>query len=159
MNRKTIEDVASYRRPTLKIAKLRDDVQLPVRKHLGDAGLDLYIPDKFADIPIHNNFKIPLGIAVAVPNGTCGVVIARSSIATRGISFAMSPIDYGYTGEIHAIIHLQDNKPVVFGKGERIAQLVILPCLTSHNSHVEFVDWLNVTDGGRGNNGFGSTGK
>lgn len=68
-------------------------------------------------------------------------------------------IDAGYTGEIKVSIHNATNLTILserryVSKGDRIAQLLILPVLTPA---LELGDVTGMTTE-RGENGFGSTG-
>lgn len=135
---------------TLKIKVLRD-VQIPKRKHTTDAGLDLYLPEAI-NIGLNETVKIPLGIAIQLPEFQMAQVIERSSTAMLGLHFAKAPIDAGYRGEIHAIVSAMD-KPLRLDKGIRIAQLVITPIQTPQ---VEVVTELTTSE--RGTDGFGSSG-
>ena len=64
-------------------------------------------------------------------------------------------IDSGYRGEIKVpLINLDPTETFNYEKGERIAQLVILPFLAAEFAEA---DALDETDRGAG--GFGSTGR
>lgn len=96
------------------------------------------------------------GIKVAIPEGYAGFVLPRSGHAKRsGVGVVNSPglIDSGYRGEVSVLLINHGNDPVTFRKGDRIAQLVVLPI-----PEVEWdeVDELDETT--RGEGGFGSTG-
>ena len=58
------------------------------------------------------------------------------------------------TGTIRAVLFNHGNEPVTFNRGDKVTQLVIVPCLTPE---LEVVDDLEETE--RGNRGFGSTGR
>jgi dUTP pyrophosphatase len=99
---------------------------------------------------------VPTGLAVAIPDGHAGLVVPRSGLAARhGIGVANGPglIDAGYRGELKVILINHGQEPVSFERGERIAQLVVVPVLVGE---VVEVDELPATDRGAG--GFGSTG-
>jgi dUTP pyrophosphatase len=101
--------------------------------------------------------RIPTGIALAIPDGYAGFVQPRSGLAARtGLGFVNSPglIDSGYRGEIQVVaINLDGQDPIDIRRGDKIAQLVILP--VPRATLVE-VEELPVSDRGAG--GFGSTG-
>ncbi len=67
---------------------------------------------------------------------------------------SMGVIDSDYTGEICAVYDNVSCKNYTIKRGERIAQLLIVPILLPD---VEETDRLYETE--RGSNGFGSTGK
>ena len=85
-----------------------------------------------------------------------GLISPRSGLAIKhGISLVNSPgiLDAGYRGEIHAVMINDGGEPFAFERGDRIAQLVVVPFATQE---YEVVDELPATDRGAG--GFGSTG-
>ena len=101
--------------------------------------------------------RIPTGIAVAIPDGHAGFVQPRSGLAARaGLGFVNSPglIDSGYRGEIQVVaINLDRRDPIDIRRGDKIAQLVILPVPQVALAEVEELPASN-----RGAGGFGSTG-
>ena len=75
----------------------------------------------------------------------------------QGLSIVNTPglIDAHYRGELKVIlINLDPTNNIQINKGDRIAQLVILPFLAAEFSDA---DTLDETDRGAG--GFGSTGR
>ncbi len=99
---------------------------------------------------------VPTGVAVAIPEGFAGLVIPRSGHALRsGIGVVNGPglIDSGYRGEVAVILINHGTDPVSFSRGDRIAQLTVVP--------VPVVEWTEVSEldeTDRGSGGFGSTG-
>ena len=99
---------------------------------------------------------IPTGLRLAIPRGFEGQVRPRSGLAARhGVTILNSPgtIDSDYRGEICAILINLGSEPYTIRHGDRIAQLVIVPCF---RAELVEVDSLDTT--GRGEGGFGSTG-
>jgi dUTP diphosphatase len=141
---------------TLPFKRLDPDALLPARAHPGDAGLDLR---SAVDVEVAPGERalVPTGVAVAIPDGHAGLVLPRSGLASKhGLTMANAPglIDAGYRGElICAVVNLDLTTPVKIGRGDRIAQLVVvaMPELAA-----EWVDELPPTT--RGEGGFGSTG-
>lgn len=142
----------------IKIKKLTDTAITPTRATSGSAGYDLYADiDKPIMIAPHTTVKIGTGVAIAPPKGTFGAVFARSGIASkRGLAPAnkVGVCDEDYTGEYIVALHNHTNKPQIVEIGERIAQLVFIPCVVGDLIEVE-----NLTQTERGDGGFGSTGK
>ena len=100
---------------------------------------------------------IPTGIAVAIPDGFVGLVAPRSGLAARhAISVVNGPgvVDAGFRGEIHAILINHGTEPIRFERGDRIAQLVVVPI-----PDVEFDPVDTLPDTSRGEGGFGSSGR
>ncbi len=100
--------------------------------------------------------RIPSGIAIALPAGTEAQVRPRSGLALRhGVTVLNAPgtIDADYRGEIGVILINLGPEPFTVRRGDRIAQLVIAPCLQAEWRAVE-----SLEDSARGAGGFGSTG-
>lgn len=144
----------------INIKMLTKNAKVPMRGSNNAAGYDLYadISPKlnFITIPPHQTVKIGTGISMEIPEGYFGGIFARSGLATKeGLRPAncTAVIDSDYRGEIIVPLHNDTDTDRFITRGERIAQLVILPYL-----EVEFqeVDKLSTTV--RGKDGFGSTG-
>ncbi len=140
----------------VKIKRLDASVELPSYAYAGDAGLDLRANEDVVLAP-HERRLISTGLALAIPDGYAGFVQPRSGMALRlGLSMANTPglIDAHYRGELKVLaVNLDNEKPIVIERGERIAQLVIqqVPVV-----ELVEVDELDETDRGAG--GFGSSG-
>lgn len=130
---------------------------MPVRAHAGDAGLDLAACEA-VDLPPRARAAVPTGWAVAIAQGMAGLVVPRSGNALRhGLTVANAPglIDSGYRGELKVILVNLGDEPVRVEEGDRIAQLVITPVATAHAVEVTALPGSD----GRGEGGFGSTGR
>ncbi len=101
---------------------------------------------------------IRTGIAVAIPDGYVGLGAPRSgNAAVKGLSMVNAPgvVDSGYRGEVKVIlVNLDRFRPADIRRGDRIAQLVIVPVET-----VEVVETHELPPSDRGEHGFGSTGR
>jgi dUTP pyrophosphatase len=101
---------------------------------------------------------VPTGVAMAIPEGYAGLVLPRSGLAGRhGLTLANSPglIDSEYRGELAcAMVNLDRDQPVKIARGDRIAQLVIVPVAAVEPAWV-----AELPPSARGEGGFGSTGR
>ena len=142
--------------PKVLIRRLDPSLPLPSYALAGDAGMDLRAA-VYAVLKPGERCRIPTGIALAIPDGYAGFVQPRSGLAAlTGLSFVNSPglIDSGYRGEIQVVaINLDWQEPIEIRRGDKIAQLVILPVPQATLTEVEH---LPASD--RGDGGFGSTG-
>ena len=121
----------------------------------GDAGFDLRSVEDLLLSP-HTTILISTGIHLAVPAGYVGIVKDRSSMAVQSITSSGGVIDEAYRGELKVVLTNHGVLPFNVVKGDRIAQLLVLPCLTKG----EVVQSLtNLGSTSRGSGGFGSTGK
>lgn len=140
----------------IEFRRLDPDVALPQRARDGDAGLDLAANTEVTVKP-GERAMIPTGLAVAIPPGHAGLVLPRSGLASRrGLTLANAPglIDAGYRGEIVvAVVNLDPSEPVDINKGDRIAQLMVVPF-----AEVAPVEAVELPASARGEGGFGSSG-
>lgn len=137
------------------VVRLREDATLPGRAYPGDAGLDLATCERL-ELPPGERAVVPIGLAVAIPEGFAGFVQPRSGLAARqGIAVVNSPglIDSGYRGELRVVLLNTDReRTFVAERGERIAQLVVLPV-----PELELVEVEELPGTERGVRGFGSS--
>jgi dUTP pyrophosphatase len=140
----------------LRVRRLDPRAALPARAHPGDAGLDLCALDDGRLAP-GERAMVPTGVAVEIPHGQAGLVLARSGNAARhGIALVNAPglIDAGYRGELRVLLLNTDrSEPFSWAAGDRIAQLVLVE--VGLGAVVE-VDALAESQRGAG--GFGSSG-
>lgn len=138
---------------TLPIRRLDPAATVPTRAHPDDAGLDLHSLEDVSFGPGEGKV-VKTGVAVALPAGHVGLVCDRSSLAKRGLKTAGGVIDAGYRGELGVVLWNISGSPQCVKKGERLAQLLVVPVATP--APVEVED-LGLT--ARGAGGFGSTGR
>ncbi len=140
----------------IKIKRLDPEIPLPTNAHPGDAGIDLTAADDVTLKP-GERALVPTGIAIAIPDGHAAYVLPRSGLAIRkglGIVNAPGLIDSGYRGQVQVVaVNLDLHDPIDIKRGDRIAQMVILP---APKLIIEEVGELPESD--RGTGGFGSTG-
>ena len=140
----------------IPIKLLHPDAIVPAHAYGdADAGVDLASVEDVA-LGAGERALVPTGISVAIPRGYGGFVQPRSGLAARhGITLTNSPglIDSNYRGEIRVIVQNTGKEEFRIGKGDRIAQLVIMPV-----EHAEFDVVSELPDSDRGEGGFGSSG-
>ncbi len=123
----------------------------------GDAGFDLQSLDE-VEIPPHAKVLIKTGLHLAIPLGWIGLIRDRSSVAMKGAAVTAGVIDAGYRGEVRVLMHNLTAEPIIFSRGDKIAQCLVIPHLPGTASlEVESLDILGETERGAG--GFGSTGR
>lgn len=139
----------------LKVKLLNERAILPRMAHPGDAGLDLFSVEK-KEIEPGESSLIKTGIIIELPRNTEAQVRPRSGMALKHqVTVLNTPgtIDYGYRGEVKVILINHGKKKFVVEEGMKIAQLVIKPVLP-----VDVVQVDELSETGRGEGGFGSTG-
>lgn len=162
----------------LKVLKLMPDAELPTYGTPGAAGLDLYAAEDVTIVP-GQMVKVRTGLAFEIPAGYYGALHIRSGISTSGplmLANGVAVIDSDYRGELMVPLYNRpsyivmrgesgedfvtkptaalDITPVHISKGQRIAQMLILPV-----QHPAIVQVQQLSDTQRGNGGFGSTGR
>lgn len=143
----------------IQIQKLDPQARLPHAGSLYAAGYDLYacLPQGCVDIAPHATVMVGTGLAMAIPEGYFGAVFARSGLAARESlrpANCVGVCDSDYRGEYIVAMHNDGETPRTIRHGDRIAQLVVLPCMS-----LEFEESASLPETGRGAGGFGSTGK
>lgn len=143
---------ASGRVKAMKI-KLDRGAFVPVRAHGTDAGADLRSPVETV-VPARGSRVIDTGVHIQLPHGYVGMLKSKSGLnVKRGIT-SDGVIDEGYTGTVKVKLYNHSDYPCAFARGDKITQLVIVPC-----AYVGFELADDLEDSERGCDGFGSTGK
>ena len=142
----------------VKIKKLRPDATIPAYGTPFAAGADLYACMDEPSITIESGETVFVhtGLAVELPEGTVGLVYARSGLAMkRGIAPAnkVGVVDSDYRGELKIILINLGKQAFVVNNGERIAQIIVSPVTVA-----DFKLTDSLSDTKRGEKGFGSTG-
>lgn len=142
----------------LQVIIKRFDTDLPLPKYqtAGAAAFDLYAREQ-TTIPAGKVGYVPLNIAIQLPKGYWAQVSARSSLHKRGLLLAngigVGDWDYRGDGDEYkaALLNFSDQE-VVVERGERVAQMMVLPV-----QQVSFIEQDHFDTDDRG--GFGSTGR
>ena len=155
----------------VKIKRLFDTAIMPTYGSTKAACMDLYAnlgfhdamtvnglakKPNFIEIPPHSTAKIGTGFAFQPPEGCCGLIFARSGLATKqGLAPAnkVGVCDEDYVGEYIVALHNDTDSEQYVHHGDRIAQLMFVPY---EQANLIEVDTLDETE--RGSGGFGSTG-
>jgi len=117
----------------------------------GSAGLDLFVNSVNGD-------NLGTGVHVEIPDGHVGLLLPRSSWGVKGFQLANTcgVIDSDYRGEIILIRDLHPRKGfLTISEGDKVAQLIVVPCVTKTFKCKEHSDLSSTA---RGSGGFGSTG-
>lgn len=137
----------------VRVKKLSDRAFLPTRGSDEAAGLDLYAAEALTIAP-RSRALVPTDIAISIPMGTFAHILPRSGLAVKyGIHVGAGVVDSDYRGNVGVLLFNHSDEEFVISAGDRIAQMVIKPCLLMS---VQESDTLEPT--GRGIHGFGSTG-
>lgn len=138
----------------LRFKKTDKNAVIPSYAKHGDAGFDLTAIREESLGPYKTKFYF--GLAFEIPLGYTGLVFPRSSIHRTDfrLSNCVGVVDSGYRGEVSAVFDMRWIEKEPYKIGDRVAQMVIVPC---ESVEFEEVDELSETE--RGENGYGSSGK
>lgn len=145
----------------LTVKKLNDRAKIPEYMSESAAAMDLSAClDGDLVIEPGERLLVPTGLAISQQGAgyeTAALLFARSGLASRHgicLSNGVGVIDSDYTGEIKVALINLSNEPFRIEHGMRIAQLMVV---RAERCETEIVRELDPT--GRGEGGFGSTGK
>lgn len=120
---------------------------------VGSAAADLYSAQERTLLP-GETVVVDTGVAVELPGDTVGLVMPRSSMSKKQLPAEVGTIDSDYRGPIGVTLTNHSKGFYTVHVGDRIGQLLILPCVRAH-----FVESSELSDTARGAGGFGSTGR
>lgn len=135
------------------VKKLSEEAKVPKYMTQFSVGSDLF---SVADVRIAPGevARIPIGIAIELPNWLKMFIMPRSGLSSKGIVAIPGTIDSDYRGEINVqLMNARRIGSFSVHVGDRIAQGVIGPVT---RVAFEVVDELGETE--RGEGGFGHTG-
>ena len=125
----------------------------PTRAHPTDAGLDLYAMHGGL-IPAHGTATFHTGVHMELPDGTAGVIQPKSGLMTQNDMLTFGIVDESYRGEVLVHVFNFGSSDYIVEAGDKLTQMLIT---SVRYEPVEVVDQLS--DGERGDAGFGSTGR
>ena len=137
-----------------------DKATVPTRGSAHAAGYDLYAAEDAKIEPLCRQL-IMTNLSVTCPPKHYARIAPRSGLAYRsGINVLAGVIDEDYTGDVGVILHNTGTDDMFkVTKGDRIAQLIFTPYHDGLPVRVVEEGETKTSAGGRGDKGFGSTGK
>ena len=138
----------------VKLSPNINKTYMPTYSTKGAAGADLYASESVTLQPNERKL-IKTGVSIELPEGhLCYVMGCSGNTIKKGLHVALGLVDEDYRGEIGVMAFNQSDEAISFAKGDRVAQMVILPY-----PKVEFLEVDELSDTERGTGGYGSTGK
>jgi len=139
----------------MKIKLFDTTMPLPKYQTAGAAGFDLYARET-VEIPAGEVRRVPLNVAIELPEGYWALMAARSSLHKKGVQLVngigVGDLDFrGDQDEYQAALLNFTDKTQIIERGERLVQMIILPY-----KQVELEQVKSLGNDDRG--GFGSTG-
>lgn len=126
---------------------------IPTKAYDNDAGFDLKTRENFT-VPAGGSYTTDTGVHIALPDGYCGLVVAKSGLNVKHSITSTGLLDSGFRGSLKIKLYNYSKYDYQFKAGEKISQLVILPIPAVE---LEVVEELDDTE--RSDRGFGSSGK
>lgn len=135
--------------------RLTPTAKLPTLGSEWAACYDLYA-DIEADIILWPNETkaIPTGLAFEPPRDYMLQILSRSGLASKGMFVVGGIVDEDYRGEVKVLLTNNGRTELHIHPGDRIAQMALR---RYHHADIVEVNYLNDT--GRGDGGFGHTGR
>jgi len=138
----------------VKIKKLKPEAVLPAYAYPGDAGIDLLSLEDCRLKP-GERYLFWLGLALEFKSGWVAIVKDKSGLPKDwGIHVLGGVFDSGYRGEYNVNLINLGKQAYQIKKGDKIAQLLIIPCETAEFEEVE-----ELSASQRGEGRFGSSGR
>ena len=142
----------------LRVKLLSPVAKAPTIAHPGeDLGYDVYSAVTLT-IPARGHAVISTGIAIECSSASgepMGALLRdKSSMASRRLALTGGVIDAGYRGEVRVLMENLGDSAAEIHAGDKIANLIPYPVLTSGVQVVE-----ELTDSRRKAGGFGSSGR
>ena len=125
----------------------------PEFAHKTDAGADLRSPIETV-VPAHGSVVIETGVHVEIQEGYVGMLKSKSGLNVKHDLIGTGTIDSGYSGSIRVKLYNLGDTDYQIHRGDKIIQMVILPC-----AYCEFTQVDKFAETERGDGGFGSTGR
>ena len=126
---------------------------MPEFAHKTDAGADLRSP-VYAVVPSRGSAVIDTGVHVEIPEGYTIFLKSKSGLNVKHNLIGEGVVDALYTGSIKVKLYNLGDTDYQILRGDKIIQLVIVPCV-----YCEFTEVEQFADSERGTGGFGSTGR
>lgn len=136
----------------VKIKQLPGCDTLPGYATPGSNGKDVYATEDTFIYP-DEVALLPTGFCVELPPGYAFMVLPRSSAFRQGMHVE-GFIDSDYRGEVFVMVHNTTKEGFQVRKGDRIAQMVVIP-----SPAVRWVPVEELSETQRGAGGFGHTGR
>jgi dUTP pyrophosphatase len=139
----------------IKCKKLNDEAVIPTKGSKYSAGWDLSSIGEYEIAP-GGCVKVDTGLSFELPANTFGAIFPRSGLATkRGLRLAncVGVCDEDYRGSYIIPLYNDSNEIQYIHKGDRVAQLIILPYVADSIIQVDELSDTERSDGGFGHTG------
>lgn len=125
----------------------------PIRMHPTDAGLDIRAMHDGV-VKAGQSAVFHTGVHIELPEKTAGLFVSKSGLMMKHDITSTGLVDESYSGEVLVKLFNHGGEDYHVHAGDKIGQLVVMPVFYTP---IEIVN--SIKEEGRGNNGFGSTGR
>jgi dUTP pyrophosphatase len=147
----------------IKFKKVRE-VETPIYATQGAAAMDLFAATEGEYNEVGDYYEYKTGLKFQIPQGHVGILAPRSSITNKSMMLAnnLGIIDEDFRGEVSVRLKFirgsyKGSSITPYKKGERIAQLIVLPYPKITLLEVDELDETVRGEGGYGSTGLSST--
>lgn len=144
----------------LHIYKEYEDAVIPTKNNDTDAGYDLYAyEDKL--IKSGSRVEVSIGVRVVVERGYWFTHAPRSGLAFKSniIPSHLNVMDSYYTGDNSVLLYNRSDNDYIVKKGDKICQLLVFKTEDLDINIISKEELNTLSEGNRGSDGFGSSGK
>jgi dUTP diphosphatase len=146
---------SSSKEHVIKFAPLSEFARKPMRGSEHSAGIDLRSAYEYT-VPANGNKLIKTDWKNEYPKGYFGKICSRSGLSlNHNIEVGAGIVDADYSGPVNVVLNNHSGRDFHVAPGDKIAQLICTPYITPT---IVFCNAKDISDSGRGENGFGSTG-
>jgi dUTP pyrophosphatase len=135
--------------------KLHPDAKIPVRAYATDGAFDIHSVESF-DIAAGGHVNVDCGLAVEVEPGWAYNIRGRSGLTRKGLLAGLGLCDAHFNGSLKVVLSNFSGEPYHVEKGERVAQLQLVPVFEMRWVEVES---FKHKPGTRSTAGWGSSGR
>jgi dUTP pyrophosphatase len=131
-----------------------DDPNQFQKAHSVDAGYDI-LSSEDKKVSAGSRALISTGLRVAIPEGYVGIIKPRSGLSVKhSIDIGAGVVDSGYTGEVKVCFINNGKVPYHIKKGNKIAQMVVVPIYTEEVKRVASIEESERSEGGFNSSGY-----
>lgn len=113
----------------IKFKKLKEEAVYP---ELTPSGFDLIAPER-VNIQSTQTYKVGSGLSISIPEGYVGILYPRSKMALdKNTKVGAQILHHDYDKEVHIHLHNAGKDLVEIKKGDKVAQLIVVPCLLEY---------------------------
>ena len=113
-----------------RIKKINKEAIYP---SLTPSGFDIHAPER-VDMEPGQTYAVGSGLSISIPKGYVGILYPRSKMALKkNVKVGAQILHHDYNEEITIHLHNAGKDLLEISKNDKVAQLIVVPCLTEHS--------------------------